>query len=141
MRKNKYNKNKSHKKQHIPSKHKRTPGFQVPPGYNPILVAQEAKLEYGYRAKLNVLLQMAEDACLLSTKNVRGLGPASAQALRQEFRKMMNTISELLVEDSKDDPDIVWSRDKVDKALVEIEGPENAKEWDARFEWTRKVKL
>lgn len=141
MKKNKYNKGKSHRKQHIPSMPKSTHGFQKPGGPNPILAAQEFKLEYGYRAKLNVLLQITEDACVLSTKNVRGLGPDSAKALRQEFRKMVNTISELLVMDSKDDPDIVWSRDKVDKALAEIEGPENAKEWDDRFEWTREVKL
>lgn len=107
---------------------------------NPILASQEAKLEYGYRARLNVLLQMAEDACVMSTADVRGLGQENAALLRQTFRQTINAISELLVEDSKDDADIVYSRAKVDKRLEQIEGP-NAREWDDRYAWTERITL
>ena len=92
-----------------------------------------------YRAQLNILLQLAEDTCLISTQAVRGLGPANATILRNEFRKTINEISSLMVEDSKDDPDIEWSRVKVDQRLAQIEGPESSREWDDRFAWTTEV--
>lgn len=102
---------------------------------NAMLAAYEAKLERQYLHKLNIALQMAEDACLIATSEVRGLGPDNAELLRIEFRRTVNSICHLLAEDGKDDPDTEWSRAKVDQRLAEIEG-DKARDWDARMAWT-----
>ena len=121
-------------------KHIRIPGS----GQNPILAAQaralearhqqdQAFAEARYMTQLNILMQMAEDACLISTAEVRGLGPANAEALRNEFRRTLNEMSAMLVDD--DDQDAYYSRTKIDQRLAQIEGKEKAKSWDDRLAW------
>lgn len=131
-------KNKSRK-----SSHKNNRSFQKSHKPNPILAAQahaltakhQANAAYQsiiYKAQLNILLQMAEDACLVSTAEVRGLGPDNAEKLRIEFRKTINEMSNMMVDD---DDDTLYARTKIDQRLAQIEGPERAKPWEPRFAW------
>ena len=98
-----------------------------------------ARIDIQHRADLYTSLQLCEDACLIATADVRGIGPANAVLLRDKFRRTVNEISCMLVEDSRDDDDTTWSRAKWDERLAQIEGPENAKDWDTRFAWAAKV--
>ena len=154
MKKNKYNKGKAPSKQH------QTKGFQPKkpqgnPALNPLLVAQAKMLntvhqqeieklkadfarqltvnEILNRAKSNLLLQFAEDACLMATADVRGLGPANAEALRTLFREYINEMSTLIADD--EDKECVYGRAKIDQRLAQIEGKENARPWEARTAW------
>ena len=154
MKKNKYNKGKAPSKQHQPK------GFQPKkpqgdPALNPLLIAQAKMLnsvhqqeieklkeafakqlsvnEVLNRAKSNLLLQFAEDACLMATADVRGLGPSNAENLRVLFREYINEMSTLIADD--EDKEAVYGRAKIDQRLAQIEGKDKARPWDERTAW------
>lgn len=136
--------NKSQKKQSSSHKSKAPQIIPAADRRDPLLIAQEAILkaqfakeraaaEARYLAQLNILMQFSEDACLMATADVRGLGPANAEALRIKFREVLNEMSAMLADD--EDKEIVYGRAKIDQRLVQIEGKDRAKPWDERLAW------
>ena len=119
-------------------------GYHKPKPGNPILAAQKRQLtidhlireteqKFAFNTQLNLLLQLAEDACLISTAEVRGLGPDNAQKLRVTFRERVNEMSAMLADD--EDTEAVYGRAKIDQRLAQIEGADRARSWDERTEW------
>ena len=100
---------------------------------NPILAEYKAMLEAQYRRKLDIAVQMGLDAGLMAANAVLKLGPGRSPEYTVEYITAMNEMSRLLVEDSKDDPDLVYSRELIDRRIKGIVGPENFQPWDVRY--------
>lgn len=99
---------------------------------NPLLAQLEAMYERQYQVRLHEALRLSEDAAVISADEAVGITEEQAVELRRLFRENLGEIVKLIIEDSNDDPDIVWTRAKVDRRLMEIEGKENFRPWDER---------
>lgn len=99
---------------------------------NPLLASYEALWEARYTARLREALRICEDANLISTDDVVGLTEEQANELKRVFRETVREITKLIAEDSLDDPDVEWSRAKVDRRICGIVGEKNFQEWDVR---------
>lgn len=106
---------------------------------NPLLAQFEAKLQAQYSAKLDIAVQMGLDAGMIAAHEVLGMGPGRAEAFRVKYVETMNQMAKMLVEDSFDDPDIVYSREVIDRSIRSIVGEENFKEWDVRYNQRRRA--
>lgn len=107
-----------------------------------------AKLEAKYQAKIaeleaehqveltkiaSVTAQIAKDASDMAANDVFGLGEGRAEAWTNAFSDYFNDILKLVNEDCKDDPDIVYSKAKVDGRLKQING-KHFQPWAVRYE-------
>ena len=99
---------------------------------NPILAAHEAKLDAQYRRKLNVTMQMCFDVAVITANDVFKMGAGRAKVFEQKYSENFAKICAMLVED-ENDPDLEYSRAKIDERLREIVGAENFQEWDERY--------
>lgn len=100
---------------------------------NRMLASYEAMLEARYRAKLDVALQMGLDAGMIAANEVLSMGPGRAEAFRTAYITTINEMAKLLATDGHDDPDLVYSRDVVDRRIKAIVGEDNFKPWDERY--------
>lgn len=100
---------------------------------NNMLASYEARLEARYQKKLDIAMQMGMDAGMIAANEVLSLGPSRAVAFHSAYIKAINEISRLLTKDGKDDPDLVYSTDVVDRRLKKIVGTENFTPWDERY--------
>lgn len=78
-------------------------------------------------------MQMAEDAAFLAANEVLGLGAGRARDFGNAFVKYVNEIAELIVKDSEDDKELVYSKDVIDRRIREIVGEENFVPYDERY--------
>ena len=126
---------------------------------NPLLAQYEAKLREEFRVtlmeviatyeaqleekdkihlqKLAIALQMGLDAGKMAANTVLGMGRGRSPAYENEYRNNMNTMAQMLVEDSKDDPDLVYSREVIDRRIKQIDGPDRFRPWDERYNQRR----
>lgn len=99
---------------------------------NPILAAHEAKLEARYRRKLDVMMQMCFDVAVITANDVFKMGAGRAPVFEQKYTENYAKICAMLIEDECD-PDLEYSRAKIDERLKEIVGAENFVPWDNRY--------
>ena len=98
-----------------------------------MLARRDAQLNAVWRRKLDISLQMCLDAALIVANEQLHLGPTRAPAFADEFKRTVNKMADMLVVDSKDDPDLVYSRDQIDKRILQVVGKENYKNWKERY--------
>lgn len=103
------------------------------PKQNNMLASFQAMLEAEYLRKLDVALQMGLDAGMIAANEVLNLGPGRAEAFRIAYITTMNEMAAMLAVDSKDDRDLEYSREVIDRRIKSIVGPEHFKPWDARY--------
>ena len=99
---------------------------------NPVLAAYEAKLEAQYRRKLSVTMQMCFDVAVITANDVFKMGAGRAKQFEQKYSENYAKICAMLLEDESD-PDLVYSREKIDERLKMIVGEENFASWDERY--------
>lgn len=99
---------------------------------NPVLAAYEAKLEAKYRRKLTVTMQMCFDVAVITANDVFKMGAGRAKIFEQKYTENYAKICAMLIEDEAD-PDLEYSRTKIDERLREIVGAENFVPWDERY--------
>lgn len=100
---------------------------------NPLLAKYEAIWEARYTARLREALRIGEDANLISADEVFGdITEEQAELLHQTYKDTVKKICKLLLDDSKDDPDLEWSTDNVDKRIRKIVGEKNFRPWNKR---------
>lgn len=90
-----------------------------------------------YQEQLRIGLQMGVDAGKMAANTVLGMGPGRSGPFEDEYRDCMNTMAQMLVEDSEDDPDLVYSRELIDRRIKSIDGPERFQPWDVRYNQRR----
>ncbi len=99
---------------------------------NPILAAHKEKLDAQYRRKLNVTMQMCFDVAVITASDVFKMGAGRAKVFEQKYTENYAKICAMLIEDECD-PDLEYSRAKIDERLKAIVGDENFVPWDERY--------
>lgn len=111
---------------------------------NPMLAKIEEKYRRDYQEKLaaayrsfeiqfEYLKQMCKDAALMAADDVFDVNEYSAEKFRQAHEYFLDKMATMVVDEDKDDPEMVWSKATIDKKLLQIQGPENFRCWDVRF--------
>lgn len=96
-------------------------------------VSKELKYERLFKAKMNMLMQMGQDAAMIAAHDVLQLGAGRAVAFAQAYIKAMNGIAHMVVEDQRDDPEFVYAKEKIDRQIRAIVGEENFVPWEERY--------
>lgn len=104
---------------------------------NAMMAKLEAYYETKYRdlflRKMDTLLQMGQDAGNFAAHEVLGMGPGRAVAFNVAYRENYNRIARLTLEDAADDPEIWYTKAKIDEELEAIVGKGNLCPWDERY--------
>ena len=101
-------------------------------GMNPALRAAVERRKEEKR-KVNIALQMAEDAAMIAAQVIFGMGPKRAADFHAAYVRTVNDMARLLVADAKDDEMIEYTKETVDKRIRQIVGPEAFRPWDERY--------
>lgn len=78
-------------------------------------------------------MQLAEDAAFIAANEVLGLGAGRARAFGEAFTRVCNELAELVVNDSKDDREIVYAKHVIDTRIASIVGDQNFVPFDERY--------
>lgn len=100
---------------------------------NAFLAKRDAIMLAGYQKQLDFALQMGLDAAMMAAHEVLQLGKGRAKEFEQEYKKSINAIANLIVMDSKDDDELVYSKEKHDQTIKAIVGEENFEPFDVRY--------
>ena len=91
----------------------------------------EAQAEYSCR--LRICLQQSMDAALMAADDVFDVNAYSAEKFCKAMVQYVNDISSMIVEDSKSDPELVFTKTDLDRRIKQIVGAENFEPWDERY--------
>ena len=94
----------------------------------------EAKYRDKFKAQMDMLLQMGQDAAQMAAHDELGMGPGRAVPFTVAYRNAMNWIAGMVVSDSKTDDEIWYAKAKIDERLKAIVGEENFAPWEDRYD-------
>lgn len=92
-----------------------------------------ARLKAEYDAQLSIALQMGMDAATIAANEILGMEQDKAAGFLTAYIETYNTICKMITEDSKDDPDIIYSTAKVDERIRQIVGEQVFRPWEERY--------
>lgn len=97
-----------------------------PNTYVQLLNAQKqiVALRYEVERMKGFTLQQSLDMALITLHNAFGFGPERCGKFEEEFRKTFLAYARMCVEDGADDEEIVYTKEKVDRALRAACGPD-----------------
>lgn len=100
---------------------------------NPMIAKIEAKYDRLFRLKMDMLMQMGQDAAMIAANDVLQLGHGRAKRFCAAYIEAMNGMARLVADDQKDDQDFVYAKEKIDERIKAIVGPENFQPWEERY--------
>lgn len=100
---------------------------------NPLLAKYEAMLEARYQKQLSIAMQIGLDAAVIAANEVLGMGAGRAAKFAAAQIEAVNKISNMIVVEDKDDPEMLWTKAKVDERIRKIVGEANFVPWDERY--------
>lgn len=92
-----------------------------------------AEAHANYQRMLRMGMQQSHDAALMAIDDVFDVNEYSAEKFHIAHIRYVNKISSMVIDDNKDDPEIVWTKDTVDRRLLQIVGEKNFVPWDERM--------
>lgn len=92
-----------------------------------------AEAHANYIVQLKMGMQQSSDAALMAIDDVFDVNEYSAEKFYLAHVKYVNDISTLFIEDSKSDPELVYSKADIDRRLLQIVGKDNFEPWDERY--------
>lgn len=110
---------------------------------NPMLAKIEEKYRREYEEKyaialanfkiqLDMAMQISADGALMAINDVFDVTEESAEQFHVAHIENVNAIAKLTIEDSEADPEIVYTKEDVDRRLLQIVGKKNFVPWDER---------
>lgn len=84
------------------------------------------------RRKLMMGMQLADDAALMAADDVFDVNEHSAERFHERHIFYVNKMSHMAVVEDKDDPNMEWTKDTIDRRLLQIVGEKNFVPWDER---------
>ena len=99
---------------------------------NPMLAKIEARHQAELRAARLFAVQQSKDMMLIAAREVFGIGPDRAKKLSDAFDAVWKEYDALCVDDAKDDKEIWYTKEKIDRILRDICG-EHFVPWDERY--------
>lgn len=100
---------------------------------NPMLAKIEEKYNALFHRKMDMLMQMGQDAAMIAAHDVLQLGPGRAKDFCVAYIEAMNSMARMVVDDQKDDKEFVYAKAKIDEQITAIVGCENFKPWEDRY--------
>lgn len=91
-----------------------------------------AQAHADFQRMLKMGLQTSHDAALMAIDDVFDVNAYSAEKFNKAHIKYVNDIARLTIEDSKSDPNIVYTKEDIDRRLLQIVGKDNFVPWDER---------
>ena len=92
-----------------------------------------AEAHANYIIQLKMGMQQSSDAALMAIDDVFDVNEYSSKKFYLAHVQYVNDISTLFIEDSKTDPELVYSKADIDRRLLQIVGAENFAPWDERY--------
>lgn len=86
-----------------------------------------------YQTKLWMGLQMAHDAAIFAIDDVFDVNEYSAKKFHEAHIMYVNKMADMVVVEDSDDPNLEWTKDTVDRRLIQIVGRDNFVPWDERM--------
>ena len=93
---------------------------------------QVAELHLDYQQMSKIGRQMSEDAAIFAIDDVFDVNEYSANKFLDRHRYYLGEIARMAVDEDKDDPDMEWTKDTVDRKRLQIVGKDNFVPWDDR---------
>lgn len=100
---------------------------------NAMLSKIEAKYKALFHLKIDMLMQMGQDAAMIAAHDVLQLGPGRAEAFCKAYIDTMNSMARMVCDDQKDDKEFVYSKAKIDEQIRAIVGESNFVPWEERY--------
>ena len=102
------------------------------------------ELEEVYQAKLKLAhenfqlmlkmgLQQGHDAAIMAIDDVFDVNEYTAKKFHEQHIYYVNKISHMAVVEDKDDPNMEWTKDTIDRRLLQIVGADNFVPWSERM--------
>lgn len=91
------------------------------------------ELEFHDLCIKTIMMQQTLDAMVLAIKEEFGAGPARFARLQEAFERKWKEFVDLGKEDVKNDKEIWYTKDTIDRALLEAVGPDRFKPWEQRY--------
>lgn len=109
----------------------------MPPKKNNFIQKIEAEMEAKYNAifnlKMDMLMQMGQDAGMIAANEVFKMGAGRAPDFCVAYIEAMNTMAKLVVEDQLEDNEFWYAKSKIDEKIRAIVGEENFVPWERRY--------
>lgn len=100
---------------------------------NAMLSRIEAKYNAMFHAKMDMLMQMGQDAAMIAAHDVLGMGPGRAANFCEAYIEAMNDMARMVVEDQRYDKEFVYAKAKIDEKIRSIVGEKNFVSWEGRY--------
>ena len=99
---------------------------------NPMLAKIQARHELDLRFQREFTIQQCCDMMLIAANDAFGFGADRLAKLQETYYAVFTEYAKLAISDGADDPDIEYTRAKVDAKLAQIMG-ENFVPWEGRY--------
>lgn len=96
----------------------------------------QAKLKLAHENFLRMLkmgLQQGHDAAIMAIDDVFDVNEYTAKKFHDQHIYYVNKISHMAVVEDKDDPNMEWTKDTIDRRLLQIVGADNFVPWSERM--------
>lgn len=92
----------------------------------------EAKYAYLFQRRIDMAMQIVQDAAFLAAADVFRMGPGRCEAFGVAIREYVNEMARMMRADQQSDPEYVYTRAKVDQRLRKICG-DKFEPWEVRY--------
>ena len=93
----------------------------------------EAKYNAIFNARMDMLMQMGQDAAVMAANDVLQLGSGRAEEFCKAYIRYMNEMAVMVCEDQKGDREFVYAKTKIDGRIRSIVGEDNFVPWEGRY--------
>lgn len=92
-----------------------------------------AEAHANFQTMLRMGMRQSHDAAIFAIDDVFDVNEYSAQKFHESHIYYVNKMAHMAVVEDKDDPDMEWTKDTVDRKLLQIVGEKNFVPWDERM--------
>ena len=92
-----------------------------------------AQAHANFQRMLKMGLQQGNDAAIMAIDDVFDVNEYTAQKFHERHIYYVNKIAHMAVVEDKDDPNMEWTKDTIDRKLLQIVGKDNFVPWDDRM--------
>lgn len=93
-----------------------------------------AEAHANYHRMLKMGMQQSHDAAIMAIDDVFDVNEYSAEQFHLAHIGYVNKMSHMAVVEDRDDPNMEWTKDTIDRRLLQIVGEKNFVPWDERME-------
>ena len=95
---------------------------------------QLAQAHANFQRMLKMGMQQGNDAAIMAIDDVFDVNEYTAQKFHERHIYYVNKMAHMAVVEDKDDPNMEWTKDTIDRKLLQIVGEKNFVPWAERME-------